>query len=282
MKYLTIATGALLTILGIAAFWQGYDIVQMERGWSFVIAGATVFTGGIVTMAIGVLIGAVQSLRESALPDRAERPRADPGKISAPSLSRAPEIAGGVGAAAAAVISSAPTAAPALMATREPPAVAPEIVAPEAPAATLHETKQSAENDIHDELQPPNFGASPPQTSASHEIAGEDARAWIKGAFAETSDNDPALDWLRQAPRKATPGEPSQSDVTANVEPIKQAKPQIALRRFESNGVSYTLYADGSIDSEAPDGRFHFASMDELKTHLARKDGAEPATSQDA
>ena len=34
---------------------------------------------------------------------------------------------------------------------------------------------------------------------------------------------------------------------------------------YDSGGNTYTMYADGTIDAETPAGRFHFASIDELK-----------------
>jgi len=38
---------------------------------------------------------------------------------------------------------------------------------------------------------------------------------------------------------------------------------------YESGGNTYTMYADGSIDAKTPDGDYHFASLDELKTFIA-------------
>lgn len=38
---------------------------------------------------------------------------------------------------------------------------------------------------------------------------------------------------------------------------------------YESGGNTYTMYADGSIDAKTPEGDYHFASLDELKTFIA-------------
>ena len=46
--------------------------------------------------------------------------------------------------------------------------------------------------------------------------------------------------------------------------------PKIA-RKYELQGVRYTLYEDGSIDAEAPNGRYRFASLDELRAFLEKK-----------
>ncbi|MDP2357108.1 MAG: hypothetical protein Q8M31_13750 [Beijerinckiaceae bacterium] len=42
-------------------------------------------------------------------------------------------------------------------------------------------------------------------------------------------------------------------------------------RKYESQGVSYTLYEDGSIDADSTSGRFRFASLDELRVFLEKK-----------
>ena len=56
-----LAVAVLIAGLALAAFgamwiWTGLDIVQVERGWSAVIAGAAMLAGGVVTAAIGVAI----------------------------------------------------------------------------------------------------------------------------------------------------------------------------------------------------------------------------------
>jgi len=40
------------------------------------------------------------------------------------------------------------------------------------------------------------------------------------------------------------------------------------LKQGTVDGMSYTLYTDGSIDAEFPDGKLRFNSIDELRQHL--------------
>ncbi len=40
------------------------------------------------------------------------------------------------------------------------------------------------------------------------------------------------------------------------------------LKSGTVGGMSYTLYTDGSIDAEFPDGKLRFASIEELRRHL--------------
>ena len=62
-----IAMGLVLGLAGAYAIWLGYPIIEVERGWAQVIGGAAALSGGVVTLAIGLLIGAVDRLRR-ALP----------------------------------------------------------------------------------------------------------------------------------------------------------------------------------------------------------------------
>ena len=61
-RYFAFVMGALLFFGGAFALVDGYSIIQIERGWAGVIAGATAMTGGIITAAIGFLIRAVEGL----------------------------------------------------------------------------------------------------------------------------------------------------------------------------------------------------------------------------
>ena len=87
---------------------------------------------------------------------------------------------------------------------------------------------------------------------------------------------DPALDWLRAGPAKPSihPPAPAKFDEPA---PPDAAAPPATLRQFESGGVNYTLYANGSILAESPEGQLRFADMTELRAHLARREPREPA-----
>jgi len=44
-------------------------------------------------------------------------------------------------------------------------------------------------------------------------------------------------------------------------------------RRYESQGVRYSLYEDGSIDAETETGVFRFGSLTELRAFLDQRKG---------
>ncbi|CCJ08997.1 hypothetical protein [Methylocystis sp. SC2] len=49
--------GLALALCGAYGMWSGWDYIQLERGWSLFIGGATAVSGGVVTMALGRAIG---------------------------------------------------------------------------------------------------------------------------------------------------------------------------------------------------------------------------------
>ena len=79
MSYLVFALGFLLSIFAAAAISFGYGIIDVERGWASVISGAVALSGGIVTMALAMILRSLSGLRPLL---KAERARM--GEVKAP------------------------------------------------------------------------------------------------------------------------------------------------------------------------------------------------------
>jgi hypothetical protein len=47
-------------------------------------------------------------------------------------------------------------------------------------------------------------------------------------------------------------------------------EPAAILKSGVVDGMGYTLYVDGSIEAELPNGTLRFASINELRDHLAK------------
>lgn len=128
-------------------------------------------------------------------------------------------------------------------------------------------------------MEAPTAGEGPPETPAErHE--------WLEKALAGDDEGDPALDWLRarrepsasaEPPKRRLPGFMRRREVTGDSEAeipsedISPAPPAAApsvVGRYSAHGSNYTLYSDGAIDAETPEGPLHFASMAELRAHL--------------
>ena len=104
----------------------------------------------------------------------------------------------------------------------------------------------------------------------------------VAAPVAAPRSDEPVVD-LRPAPDVNQPPEPVRLPATRpdELEPVPPARripepPPVAdlpkiMRKYESQGVNYTLYEDGSIDADSNSGRFRFASLDELRTFLEQK-----------
>jgi hypothetical protein len=56
------ALGLALAAGGVYAMSTGWDMILLERGWSLFIAGSVAVSGGIVTVALGAVIGQIARL----------------------------------------------------------------------------------------------------------------------------------------------------------------------------------------------------------------------------
>lgn len=186
MKWLVVVAGTGLVAWGGYLHWTGWLIVQVERGWSSVIAGAVFLSAGMVMLTVAALMSRL---------DRIARSLANPG--SGARSERAP--------------------------------------------ATAPEPKSGSKSE-------PKSGSKPALMSETR-----------SEAEAKSSSDRP----LREMP-------PLGLRAFAPAEPPRTYAPSRVTRRYESQGVQYTLYEDGSIDAEADGSRHHFASIAELRAHLDR------------
>jgi hypothetical protein len=62
-----ILLGLALVLAGLYGMWTGWDYIQLERGWSLFIGGATAVSGGVVTIALGRAIGVLGRIADRVL-----------------------------------------------------------------------------------------------------------------------------------------------------------------------------------------------------------------------
>lgn len=63
MKYVLFAVGLLLIFVGSYSVYSGSAIIEVERGWSSVIAGTTATVGGVLIVGLAWLIRSIEQLR---------------------------------------------------------------------------------------------------------------------------------------------------------------------------------------------------------------------------
>jgi hypothetical protein len=72
-------------------------------------------------------------------------------------------------------------------------------------------------------------------------------------------------------PRTVTPAEPEQTDEPATKAPQVRAPDAAEVSVLKSgvvDGMAYTLYSDGSIEAELPQGTLRFGSITDLRNHI--------------
>lgn len=95
----------------------------------------------------------------------------------------------------------------------------------------------------------------------------------IAAAMAERSPEDDlfaAPDAPPQQPAPAPEPPALRPGLDAAPDPEPDAKPETrtVVGRYASGGNTYVMFEDGSIEAETPQGRFTFASLDELKAFV--------------
>jgi hypothetical protein len=182
------------------------------------------------------------------------------------------------------------------------PAVQPEFDAPgpnspmEQAQEEVHETPPAVESEFYAEPEeaPPVLGPvgdaefseeleeirhAPAELEPEPEAAPEiDEMAWLDAALRGV-EMPKQPEWAAKpagepihspppVPSAAAP-EPPPPEAASSEEPEAASKGNI-VRTYESQGVIYTLYDNGSVDAETPNGLFHFMSVEELREFLAK------------
>ncbi len=294
MKNVLLVLGILLILAGGYAIYSGAGIIEVERGWASVIAGATALTGGIVTIGLSFILGALEGLRGALakgevlpagfqptrqpveVPELPVAPAAAPiqetfAKDDAfemparkPEPAKRPEPRPAAPAPQPAVASSA--------APRPRPANPPASRASSAfvKAVAQASAEKRSEPSISDlwrrvgvniDTPKPDQGAERPAPFRSP-----------KSPEPERPAPEPA-DWLDEALAKFDAELSPQAGATEEAPPPlapnalpEHGEPQSEIiGRYEAEGTAYIMYADGSIEAQSEEGILRFQSMAELK-----------------
>ena len=91
-----------------------------------------------------------------------------------------------------------------------------------------------------------------PKSAPKYEFASE---------FKPEMKSEPALPEPAPARVEPEPGQPT---------PASEVPAVAILKSGVVDGMGYTLYVDGSIEAELPQGTLRFASINELRSHLEK------------
>jgi len=107
----------------------------------------------------------------------------------------------------------------------------------------------------------PNPPAVPPEPAEPPPVSFEDA--WPKSERPKPGDIPP---------QRRAPPTPSTFDEANGAAARDAEQPAVTvLKSGVVDGMAYSLYSDGSIEAQMPEGMMHFASIDELRAHLDQR-----------
>jgi hypothetical protein len=300
MSVILLVLGILLAAAGGALIGFGYPIKELPLGTTLILAGAFAFVGGLLLVGLSAVVTELARVTAAlkGSQSQAEIAPVRPARIELPAppaetVAREPvnEV----------VNEPEPAAVPAAPPPPPAPAAAPAVEVSASAIERLRSNIPRPEKAVpeHAETVP----LSPNGQHATHHVEPpaqvEPVPRSAGAAAVET--REPKLDFLFR-PRQARPapqqeafdslwpkrgGREAQADPRLEVAraPAPSAAPQAApiaeeapppapqrtvaiLKSGVVDGMAYTLYADGSIEAQLPQGTVRFGSIAELRAHI--------------
>lgn len=304
MSALLYGIGAVAVVVGVVMIGFGIPVNEFSFGNTLISSGVTATVCGLIVVGLGAVVSQLQRLNDALAgrsPMRPPRPvdmfepaaaaRTAPDRVPFPPK---PKVEAVPAEPSEPFEPHVEPPMPLDMPAEEPqpaPSFAPLLRNPEEPPVTVEE-------DVS--LSPPH----PPAAVARGPAApSEPAADVVKTDEAERYE--PKLDapWRPAAPPTRQPpplhfdamwpaAEPKPAKSQPAAEPAAEAKPAAPLRHPEPeapaqrpvseprgvailksgvvDGMGYTLYVDGSIEAELPQGTLRFSSINELRAHLEK------------
>jgi hypothetical protein len=300
MSVLLFVVGALAVMVGVAMMGFGVPINEFSFGNTLIIAGMSAAVGGLIVIGLGAVVSQLQRIAEG---QGARLPVRPPGR--APGSF---EVTAGAAPAAARVPFPSKTR-PEPGSRVEPRAAAPmvaELPPEEAPPFLRNPTLPPLPADEPVSLSPGEpLAPSGPDAVEPERIepvlrADEDAAEKL-GREDEDERQEPVVESIRRSstyfdrmwpapepkPEKPLPPDDGPADMDADLTPSEMAsrgddeaetpsapereqEPPAVLKSGVVDGMGYTLYVDGSIEAELPQGTLRFASINDLRSYLEK------------
>ncbi len=267
MSMLLFIIGGIAVMVGAATVAFGIPINEFSFGNTLIVSGTTVGTGGLIIIALAAAVARLNRIAEAlaarpeAFPHEALEPPPETSGLPAPGRIPFPPRKRPVEPAPAELPGFEPAPA-AESAGAEPPA--PSLRNPEAPP-TLAEEVSLSPNGGQPRPLPPDFA---PPAHPALPPAGEPAFE-MPWRTREPSAAEPSSGFDAMWPEPAKPPEPEPAPEPPAAAP-PPARAVAVLKAGVVDGMGYTLYVDGSIEAELPQGTLRFASIDELREHLEK------------
>jgi hypothetical protein len=279
MTLALLIAGIVAVVAGLLAVAFGFSVREFSLGSTLIISGTIGVCSGMLLAGLYVVVvelkGIARRLAGSAAASDVRVRPVLPG-LATPGASM-PEPAPAMKSETAPPLPAAAPPwqgeAPVRERPRVEPAPEPEIPTPDAPrrrnlmfASTSRKERERAEAKTgeapHDEPTVPAASDVPPASFDD---------AWPR------PDRMRAPEPPAASRRPPPPRSPSTLTESAPPPPAPQPAPELeqapvtVLKSGIVDGMAYSLYSDGSIEAQMPEGMMRFASIDELRAHLDQR-----------
>jgi hypothetical protein len=285
MSVVLYVLGIVSAVAGIGAIVFGIPVKEFSFGDTLIGAGATGLVGGLILIGLGAAVAQLQRIAEflgarplaraGQGPEPAVRVGSGAGRVPFPPKPKSEPRDRG---ADMPVISrlqpkdkenEQELGAPPSLANPDMPLMADEEaeqlpLSPRDTATPRKEMPAKANTRMPEAPNaPPASDWSPPAPPRPNYFE----KMWPGESRTPSSAVEPALPRDESIPRL-----PEMDDMEpAAVEPRDdEIVPAAVLKSGVVDGMGYTLYVDGSIEAELPDGTLRFASINELRAHLEK------------
>jgi hypothetical protein len=302
------AVGALAALIGVVTIGIGIPVKEFSFGNTLIVAGTLGLCTGLILLGLSVVATELRLVARRLASGSNARPAAEPRARTTLPAFPGPAAATGEAGPAFSPPPIVPQAEPAGMPPaapwhEEPAGRAPSPDAPVerpelgqlAPAAAQKPRRNLMfESSVRKNREPPpasaDLRAQPPmappiaETGEARPANFEDAwpRPDRPRATERTTDRpaDRAAELSPQRRPGRPPPSPTPAESKASSAAAEHASPAQAegaptgvtvLKSGVVDGMAYSLYSDGSIEAQMPEGMMRFASIDELRAHLDQR-----------
>jgi hypothetical protein len=264
-------------LAGLLAIGFGIPINEFGLGNTLILAGSVAACSGLIILSLWVAVRELKSIASQL----GSSPALDL-KRGALEAMASPRPAGSEGDVASDLADSEPPGPP--LPSSEPPsapwmdeAAARDRSRPEAAPATEAPPKQrrnlmfSSTSRRERERAQSHTGeaaATEPRPAAAE--AGESPPASFDDAWPKSERARPAETSPQRRPMRSS--STSSEPAATRQHPPAESQPAVTvLKSGVVDGMAYSLYSDGSIEAQMPEGMMRFASIDELRAHLDQR-----------
>ena len=288
MSVLFYVLGGVCALCGAASILFGIPVKEFSFGDTLIAAGATGVVGGLILIGLGAAVAQLQRIAEFL----GARPLARAGQPIEPTV-RAGTGAGRIAfpPKPKAETRERPAEMPAIPAVPTMPRVAdknerepefeapPSLHNPDMPLMAQDEAEQLPLSPRADRHAADTRAAPEPMEKSEPEWRSPPSPPPLRPAQPSYFENmwpaggrkpaSPAPDHSARA--ESIPRVPEmKAEKPAAEETEDDVQPSAVLKSGVVDGMGYTLFVDGSIEAELPDGTLRFASINELRAHLEK------------